>query len=314
MSRLVSVLAVFIAAFACDAAIAAAASPPAVRTGGATLVTPQSATVRGAIDPHGVPTAFYFQFGTSTSYRFRTSTGDAGAGARSTAVAAALTALRPNTTYHYRLVAFSSGGTRHGADRKFKTLQIPTTSSLSVSPNPVAYGGVVSIVGSLSGPNVGGQKVALQANPFPFPGPFQQVGNTVLATPTGAYTFLTPMLSTTMVRALDLSKPLVTSPTVLVYVALRTTVRVRRSRTGRDVVRFSGRVKPARAGNRVLIQRKKRRGWATVAITKTHPKKPAFSVFSRRVRLHRSGRYRVLVKPIAGDYVDGASRSVRVRR
>jgi hypothetical protein len=312
VSRPLSVVFVPLAVLACAAATAAAATAPQVRTGRASAVTPQTATIGGSVDPNGVPTAFFFRFGRTNAYGTRTSTGDAGSGNSARVVSAPLTGLRPATTYHYQLVAFSTAGTTRGADRTFRTPQIPTTLGLSASPNPVVFGGTVSIAGTLTGPDVGGKKVTLVGSAFPFTGPFQQIGNTVLTTPQGTYSFLVQASVTFQLRVVDESKPAVTSPTATENVALATTVRVRRLHRGRGRVRFSGRVMPARVGNAVLIQRRTRRGWATVGITLTHAKTPAYSRFARRLRLRRAGNYRVLVRTTGGDYVDGASRIVRI--
>jgi hypothetical protein len=293
--------------------MALTASPPAVTTGGASAVTPQTATVGGTINPRGVPTAYYFRYGTTKAYGTRTASGSAGSGTRRIAFSAALAALRPNTTYHYQLVAFSSAGTTQGGDRTFKTPQIPTTLALSTSPNPVVYGAMASVAGSLTGPDVGGKKVALQGVPFPFGGPFQQIGNTVLTTPQGAFSFVVLPTITQQLRVVNLSKPSVKSPTITASVALNTTLHVRRSNRLRHRFRFTGHVTPARVGNAVLIQRRTRRGWATVGLALTRARTPVFSGFARKLRLRRGGRYRALVRTINGDYVDGASRTVRVK-
>lgn len=312
MGRLVSVLCVTVAVLAAGATSALAASRPAVNTGGASAVTPQTATISGSINPRGVPTAFYFRFGTTKAYGTRTTTGDAGFGTKSVAASAQLVALRPNTTYHYQLVAFSTAGTTLGSDRAFKTPQIPTTLTLSASPNPVVYGGVVSVAGTLTGPDVGGKKVALEGNPFPFAGPFTQIGNSVLTTPQGGYSFVIGAPITMQLRVVNQSKAGVASPTIALNVALATTLRARRAHGGR--VRFSGRVVPPRAGNAVLIQRRTRRGWATVAITLTRAKSSAYSTFSRRLRLRRGGKFRAVVRTTASDYLDGTSRTVKASR
>ena len=314
--RIPSVVSIALAALAGGATSAAAATPPAVKTGGASAVTQQTATIKGAINPRGLPTAFYFQFGATTAYGTRTTTGNAGAGTKSVAASAPLTALRPNRTYHYRLVAFSTAGTTRGADRTFKTLQIPTALALSASPNPVVYGGLTSVVGALTGPDIAGKQVAIQGKPFPFSGPFQQIGNSVITTPQGGYSFLIPVLVTAQLRVVDESKPSIVSPTIMQSVALATTLRVRRSHRHRRLVRFSGRVAPPRVGNAVLIQRKGRKGWKTVRLALTRAKTATYSVFSRRVRLRRGGRFRAVVRTIGGDYVDGVSHSrhIRLRR
>ena len=171
---------------------------------------------------------------------------------------------------------------------------------------------MVSIAGTLSGPDVGGKKVGLESNPFPFTGPFQQVGNTVVTTPQGAYGFAVPATVTSQFRIVNQSKPAVTSPIIVENVALAATLRVRRLHGGRRRVRFTGHVVPARVGNAVLIQRRTRRGWATVGVGLTRAKTATYSRFSRRLRLRRTGIYRAVVRTTGGDYVDGASRSVRV--
>jgi hypothetical protein len=312
VNRVVLAVVVALATLAATAAGALAATAPSASTGRASAVTPQTATVNGRVNPHGAPTAFYFQFGQTTRYGKRTSTGDAGSGGSSRAVSAPLAGLRPNTTYHYRLVAFSSRGTARGGDRKFKTPQIPTTSSISASPNPAAFGGTVSVAGSLTGPNIGGKQVALQGRPFPYTGQFQQIGNTVLTNPQGGYSFLFPALTTTQLRVSEKSKPSVMSQTITENVALATTLHLRRSRRSRHRIRFFGRVRPARVGNAVLIQRKLRRRWKTIGLSLTHTGNAGFSFFSKRLRLGRGGTFRVVVRTTGGDYVDGTSRNVRI--
>jgi hypothetical protein len=312
MGRHALLICTALAALALGATDVLAASKPVVRTGSAGALTPLTATINGTINPRGAPTAFYFRFGTTKSYGTRTGTGDVGSGTKTVAVSAPLTGLRPNTTYHFQVVAFSTAGTTLGSDRTFRTLQIPTTLTLSASPNPVVYAGAVSIAGSLTGPDVGGKKVALEGLPFPFTGSFQQMGNSILTTPLGGYSFLIGSPITMQLRVVNQSKPGIASPTITLNVALATTLHVRRAHRGR--VRFSGRVVPPRAGNAVLIQRRTRKGWATVGITLTRAKSPAFATFSKRMRLRRGGRFRAVVKTAAGDYVDGASGTVKASR
>jgi hypothetical protein len=312
--RIPSVISVGLAALACCAATSAAATPPGVKTGGTTAITPQTATIKGSINPHGAPTAFYFQFGRTTAYGTRTTTGDAGAGTRTIAASAPLTALKPKTTYHYRLVAFSTAGTTRGADRTFKTLQIPTALALTASPNPVVYGGVISVAGALTGPDISGKQVALQGKPYPYTGSFQQIGNSVLTSAQGGYSFLFPIGTTMQLRVLDQSKPSIVSPTITENVALSATLHARRSHRHKGRVRFTGRVTPPRIGNAVLIQRRKHKRWKTVRIGLTRARTAAYSVFSRRLHLHRGGKFRAVVRTTGGDYVDGVTRTVRVRR
>src|SRR5919201_127443 len=95
--RLPSFLSISLATLAGGATIAAAAVAPTVRTGRASAVTQQTATIVGSINPHGLPTAFFFQFGPTTAYGTRTATRDAGAGTKTGAESEPLTCLRQNT-------------------------------------------------------------------------------------------------------------------------------------------------------------------------------------------------------------------------
>jgi CSLREA domain-containing protein len=89
-------------------------APPSATTGDAT----PAGNITGTLDPRGLRTRWDFEYGTSSSYgsvtpdRFASSAGD---------VAATLTGLAPETTYHYRLVGVGPDGTSMGADRTFTT-------------------------------------------------------------------------------------------------------------------------------------------------------------------------------------------------
>lgn len=314
MNRFASAVCVSLVVVGCGATSAFGATPPGVSTGRATAVAQQTATLNGTVNPHGVPTSYFFQFGLTKAYGNRTPTGDAGSGTKAVAVSAALTALQPHTTYHYRVVAFSTAGTTRGGDRAFKTPQIPTVLTISTAPNPVVYSGAVTITGALTGPSVAGKTLALQGTLYPFTAPFQQIGNAIITTPQGGFTFLMTPTVNTQLRVVDLSKPSVTSAIVVQGVALATTVRVRRSHRHPGRLRFSGHVTPAHVGNAVLIQRRKRKRWKTVRLTLTRPGTRIYSRFSSRLRLHRGGKFRVVVRASGGDFTDGISRVLRVKR
>jgi len=107
------------------AGAAIAASAPTAITGPVTSVGPTTATLTGTVNPNGQATTRYFEYGTSTSYGSRTSTVSAGSGTTNVDVSAAVTGLRPGTTYHYRLVATNGAGTSRGADGIFTTSSAP---------------------------------------------------------------------------------------------------------------------------------------------------------------------------------------------
>ena len=89
----------------------------------------------------------------------------------------AICGLQPLTVYHYRLVAVNSSGATIGDDEKLLTTKVPLSLAILSSPNPVTFGGTVTVQGTLSGTDNANRVVVLQANPFPFTAGFQNVGN-----------------------------------------------------------------------------------------------------------------------------------------
>jgi phosphodiesterase/alkaline phosphatase D-like protein len=94
--------------------------PPVVITNLATLIASFSATLNGSIDPHHLTTTVYFQYGTTTGYGLTTAI-QSKTGNTYQNVAANISGLTANTTYHFRIVATNSAGTRYGSDRTFTT-------------------------------------------------------------------------------------------------------------------------------------------------------------------------------------------------
>jgi plastocyanin len=93
---------------------------PVVITNPATNITASSAILHGSLDPHGLSTTVRFQYGPTTSYghttAMQTQTGNTYRN-----IAASISALAAHTTYHFRIVATNSAGTRMGSDRTFST-------------------------------------------------------------------------------------------------------------------------------------------------------------------------------------------------
>ena len=105
-------LALLICAFALPASGALAASPaPTVSTSNASNATYSSAIVYGHVNPNGLATGYYFQYGTTTAYGAQTPLAPAGNGTISVKLSQTITGLQPATTYHYRIVATNSAGT-----------------------------------------------------------------------------------------------------------------------------------------------------------------------------------------------------------
>jgi hypothetical protein len=139
------------------------AKPPTVATGSAGSVTSSTATVSGSVNPDGLSTSDFFEYGTTTKYGFVTAQSPAGSGTASVTASAALAGLSASTTYHYRLVAVSTAGTKLGADRTFSTTSNQVLSHVAflgregfVSPGRVigveagCFGGTTTCTGSVT--------------------------------------------------------------------------------------------------------------------------------------------------------------------
>lgn len=116
--RLMSALA-FIFALACAIAPSALALSPSVGTSNASNVGETTATLNGSVNPNGLETKTYFEYGPTAAYGSKTAEVNVGSGTSSIELAKAVTSLTANTTYHYRIVATNSSGASQGADRTF---------------------------------------------------------------------------------------------------------------------------------------------------------------------------------------------------
>lgn len=100
-------------------------TPPEVITGKATDVTEVSAVLNGTVNPAGLQTTFYFEYGTTTAYGSTLPVGIenvAGQGRENRRFKRSIFGLQPGTTYHYRVVAKNAQGTTFGEDVSFTTL------------------------------------------------------------------------------------------------------------------------------------------------------------------------------------------------
>lgn len=182
----------------------------------------------------------------------------------------------------------------------------PGALTATATPNPVVYGRTTSIAGRLSGPSNGGKTITLRGDRYPFDG-FQSLG-AVVTNAQGYYSFAHFPAANTRYQARQGNQQ---SAVVAVLVRIRTSLGVsdRRVRRG-QIVRFSGRACPQHDGSLVRIQRLSRRGWRTVRRTRLRDARRC-SVYRRRTRLYRGGRYRAVVVGHA-DHANGISPSRRV--
>src|SRR5439155_12385906 len=92
---------------------------PPVSTLLASNLLNDTATLNGTVDPQGLATTAWFEWGSTLAYGNSTPPQSVGSSTNEVAVNAALTGLTPGVTYHYRCVASNSLGVAHGADQSF---------------------------------------------------------------------------------------------------------------------------------------------------------------------------------------------------
>jgi hypothetical protein len=187
--------------------------------------------------------------------------------------------------------------------------------SIKTSVNTVTFGRSVTITGSLKGAGAG-TSIELQQNPYPYSGGFKATGKTTVTDAQGNYTFagVMPQLNT-QYRVEAKTSPPSQSGNALVQVRLRVSFKVSDSTPARgQMVRFSGTATPAHDGKQVLIQKKSSTGaYRTVSSTTLLDNGTASSKYSKRLKIRRSGTYRVVVVSGDQDHLNGTSRSRTLR-
>jgi hypothetical protein len=280
------------------AASAAQAALPSAGTGRATAVTTTTATLNGSVNPNNLPTIWHFQYGTTRAYGQQTpNQGPTPAVKRNLAVAAPIAGLAPGTTYHYRLVAVNSSGTKLGGDHTFTTA---AGILLTARPPAVTFGRSVILAGQLFSGQPRGVRVTLLENPFPFAG-LRAVATTTTDS-LGHYSFArTPTVNTQYAVSTG-GRPAVQSAprTVLVRIALSLGVSTSRPRHGQRVF-FSGFASPAMNGRLVAIERLLAGVWRRVGRARLFATgNPLLSRYRTGIVVNAGGRYRAHVGHDAG--------------
>jgi hypothetical protein len=123
---------------------------PTVTTTAAAPVEATAVTLNGTVDPAGVAATYHFEYGLTAAYGTSTPQTGAGSGSAAVPVSAGVTALNPNTTYHYRIVGANGSGSITGQDL---TLTTATTAPVldgsaafasAITPTSVSVHGAVN--------------------------------------------------------------------------------------------------------------------------------------------------------------------------
>jgi hypothetical protein len=294
--------------------------PPSASTGGVGEVRGASATLQGAVNPHGLPTTYVFQYGPTTAYGSQTASASVGAGESSVKVSQTVASLPVGS--HYRILATNSAGSKPGRDHTYTTvkskLKFAMESTKELAPTP--YGGTFTLRGTLTGSGGALQPIFLQTSAYPFLTAFTDAGAPETTNAAGAFALeVKGLAKSTQLRVRTSAARPLTSPIVTAHVAPKVTLRVRTS-AHRGLVRLYGTVTPAEVGASVLFQLElpsRPRGkserevrYATQASGVVKRAARGFSRFSQVVTVRKAGRYRAYVVVRPGALVSGASSSV----
>jgi hypothetical protein len=101
----------------------ATSSPPSATTGPAASVSSTSESLAGTLDPSGVSSTYYFEWGSSSLFGNVTAIQSAGSGFSPVSVAATISGLNANTSYDYALVVTNALGAVTGSTQTFTSAQ-----------------------------------------------------------------------------------------------------------------------------------------------------------------------------------------------
>ncbi len=115
-----------------DVGFSTTGAAPTVGTLSANSISTQGARLTGTVNPNGLPTSWYFVYGTSTAYGSRTASQSAGSGTHPVNLSYTISKLAATTGYHFQLIAVNAAGTRGGGDRFFGTVGAPSVQTGTV--------------------------------------------------------------------------------------------------------------------------------------------------------------------------------------
>ncbi len=119
---------------------------PVVQTLAVSGVTNTAVTLNGTINPNGLPSTWYFQWGATTAYGNTTPVSPAGSGTAVIQVNVPITGLTAGNNYHYRIVGVNTDGTQYGLDRSFFAggAVVLTSPVSGITHNAAVCGGIVA--------------------------------------------------------------------------------------------------------------------------------------------------------------------------
>jgi hypothetical protein len=127
-------------------------SPPAVSGRSPSSIKTSSANLRANVNPRGLATAYWFQYGVTTNYGSFSATNSLSSGNNFVSVQTQVTGLIPGTLYHFSVLAANSVGIVSGPDVTFTTEYPPPLASTlpasNIAPNSVTFNAAVNPQGA----------------------------------------------------------------------------------------------------------------------------------------------------------------------
>lgn len=127
-----------------------------VHTTTATAIARTDATINGEVNPNGIPTSYWFEYGTSTNFGGVTGYEQTNSGSTLVSVSSRITNLLPLTRYYFRLNVQNEFGTITGAVKNFTTTgpatfmkpTVQTSNATAVSSTDATFVGRINPNGS----------------------------------------------------------------------------------------------------------------------------------------------------------------------
>lgn len=132
--------------YGADMTFSSSSDPPLAATGSPILTVGTEATLVGGVNPRGLATEVYFEYGLTPAYGSVTATQGLAAGSSVVDVFATLSGLSEGTRYYCRIVATSAAGTTQGDGVSFQAL--PGGGAGSVQPPSVSTGSFTDVTTS----------------------------------------------------------------------------------------------------------------------------------------------------------------------
>jgi plastocyanin len=107
---------------------------PTATTGVASAISETEATLKGTVNPDGLATSYFFEWGTGGSYTQKTAELAVGEDHSSHTESAIVSGLASGETYNFRIVAKNASGPATGAAQSFTTARPPSPTPTTPTP------------------------------------------------------------------------------------------------------------------------------------------------------------------------------------